>query len=144
MRERVLDASVVLTWFAEEGTSSARELRAEYESGELAVLAPSLIHLEILNVAGRRWSWSAEALQELAEALDGLSLELVEPDLTTVAKWVAAGLTAYDAAYVAVAEAAASPLITTDETILSVASQIASRPGPTANSARDDDNRGGT
>src|SRR5216117_4036162 len=110
MRECVLDASVVLMWFAEGGSTPARRLRSEYESGDLAVLAPSLIHLEILNVAGRRWSWNADALQELAEALDGLSFELVEPDLTTVAKWVAAGLTAYDAAYVAVAEAAAAPL----------------------------------
>jgi predicted nucleic acid-binding protein len=128
MRECVLDASVVLMWFAEEGATPVRSLRVEYESGDLTVLAPSLIHLEILNVAGRRWSWGADALQELAEALDDLSFELVEPDLTTVAKWVAAGLTAYDAAYVAVAEAAATPLLTADETILSVAPRIAIRP----------------
>jgi predicted nucleic acid-binding protein len=128
MRECVLDVSVVLMWFAEEATTPARRLRVEYESGDLAVLAPSLIHLEILNVAGRRWSWNADALQELSEALHALSFELVEPDLTTVAKWVAAGLTAYDGAYVAVAEAAATPLLTSDETILSVAPRIASRP----------------
>jgi predicted nucleic acid-binding protein len=128
MRECVLDASVILTWFAEEGTSPARALRAEYESGDLAVLAPPLIHLEILNVAGRRWSWSEEALQKLAEGLDDLALELLEPELTTVATWVAAGLTAYDAAYVAVAEAAAIPLLTMDERILSVAPRVAARP----------------
>src|SRR5439155_20943438 len=107
MRECVLDASVVLVWFAEEGATPARRLRVEYEAGDLAVLAPSLIHLEILNVAGRRLSWAPDPLQELAEALDDLSFELVEPDLTTVAKWVAAGVTAYDSAYVAVADAAA-------------------------------------
>jgi predicted nucleic acid-binding protein len=126
VRECVLDASVVLTWFIDAGTT----LRGEYESGNLAVVAPTLIHLEILNVAGRRWRWEAQALQELAEALDDLSFDLVDPDLAKVATWVAAGLTAYDAAYVAVAEAAAIPLFTSDERILSVAPRIARPPGP--------------
>jgi len=126
MRGCVLDASVVLEWFSSPGSSegSAR-LRAEFESGDLEVVAPSLIHLEILNVAGRRWGWGTDALQELAEALEDLSFDLVEPDLSAAARWVAAGLTAYDAAYVAVAEATAIPLITTDLTILSLAPGVA-------------------
>lgn len=130
MRECVLDASVVLEWFSApraKGTPSI-QLRVEYEAGDLEVVAPSLIHLEILNVAGRRWGWSADALQELAEALDDLSFDLVEPDLGAAARWVGVGLTAYDAAYVAVAEAAALPLITTDRTILDLAPGIARYP----------------
>jgi predicted nucleic acid-binding protein len=128
MRECVLDASVVLEWFspaAIRSTVPSRRLRVEFESGELEVIAPPLIHLEILNVAGRRWDWDATALQELAEGLDDLAFDLVEPDLPAVARWVAAGLTAYDAAYVAVAEGAAAPLITGDQTILSLAPAIA-------------------
>ena len=128
MRECVLDASIVLSWFTKDGPSAVAELRAEFESGDLSIIAPSLIYLEIINVAGRRWGWGPDALQELAEALDDLLFDLVEPDLTTVAKWVAAGLTAYDAAYVSVAEAARIPFLTSDETILSLASRIASRP----------------
>jgi len=130
VRECVLDASVVLEWFsAPEGSGhGAGQLRIEFESGNLGVVAPSLIHLEILNVAGRRWNWSAEALQELAEALEDLSFDLVEPELTAAARWVAAGLTAYDAAYVAVAEAAAIPLITSDQTILALAPGVARPP----------------
>src|SRR5439155_9976695 len=87
--------------------------------------APSLIHLEILNVAGRRWGWGADALGELAEGLDDLSFDLVEPELLAVARWVAVGLAAHDAAYVAVAEAAAIPLLTTDSTILVLARDLA-------------------
>ena len=124
MREAVLDASVVLEWFTTR-PSGARRLRAEYESGDLAVLAPPLLHQEILNVAGRRWGWGSEALQELAETLQDLSFDLAEPELTAVARWVAAGLTAYDAAYVAVAEAASLPLITRDEIILRLAPGVA-------------------
>jgi hypothetical protein len=74
MRECVLDASVVLDWFsAAQGTSTggSRRLRLEFEAGDLEVIGPPLIHLEILNVAGRRWGWGADALLELAEALRG-------------------------------------------------------------------------
>src|SRR5437660_8741161 len=128
MRECVLDASVVLAWFASIERAPGdgrRRLRAEFESGDLEVIAPTLIHLEILNVAGRRWGWDPASLQDLAEGLDDLMFELVEPELSAVARWVAGGLTAYDAAYVAVAEAAAVPLITGDQTILGLAPAIA-------------------
>ncbi len=60
--------------------------------------------------------------------MEDLSFDLVEPELTAAARWVAAGLTAYDAAYVAVAEAAAIPLITSDQTILSLAPGVAHPP----------------
>ena len=128
MRERVLDASVILLWFAGSGGSNAvaaRRLRAEFERGELAIIAPPLLPLEILNVCGRRWGWHDQALQELVGALDDLALEFVQPDLSVVARWVAGGLTAYDAAYVAVAEEASISLITSDEEILRVAGPVA-------------------
>jgi predicted nucleic acid-binding protein len=131
MRECVLDASVVLEWFSSAPPASGvgpQSLRSEFEGGELQVLAPSLIHLEIVNVAGRRWEWGPDALQELAEALEDLSFDLVEPELSAVARWVAAGLTAYDAAYVAVAEAAAVPLFTSDQSILGLAPGVAQPP----------------
>ena len=131
MREAVLDASVVLKWFTrmdEPGAAAARRLRAEFEEGLLGVVVPPLPHLEILNVAGRRWAWSADSLLELAGSLQALPLDLVEPDLSLVARWVGAGLNAYDAAYLAVADAARLPLITEDASILSAASGIAGPP----------------
>lgn len=131
MRECVLDASVILLWFArarERRAVAARRLRAEFERGELAILAPPVLPLEILNVSGRRWSWDAEPLLELAGALDELALELVQPDLSSVARWVAGGLNAYDAAYVAVAEEASIPLVTFDQEILRLAEVVAQPP----------------
>jgi predicted nucleic acid-binding protein len=50
---------------------------------------------------------------------------LVEPEMVVVARWAAAGLTAYDAAYVAVAEQTGSPLITGDPEILRLAGAFA-------------------
>lgn len=126
MSEAVLDASVVLKWFATEqrGSSEARELRREYESGRLCVVAPALLFLELLDVAGRRWKWNRDALLELAADLEALSFEVGEPESQSVASWVAAGLTAYDAAYVALAEERQLSLVTDDRTILDLAPEI--------------------
>lgn len=127
MTEAVLDASVIIKWFRAEGErhlAAARSLRASFEAGELLVFAPTLLLLEIINVAGRRWSWDEAALIELADALEALGFELRDPKLGQIARWTARGLTAYDAAYVALAEAESLQLITDDELILSVAPQI--------------------
>ena len=85
------------------------------------MLAPALIFLEILNVARRRWSWDEEDLADLAVGLDDLPFVIVEPPLAAIGHWVSRGLTAYDAAYVAVAEAAAVPLVSDDESIIKAA-----------------------
>ena len=127
MRDVVLDASVVLKWFRprEAEAEAARSLRVAYAAGELFVFAPGLLPLEILNVAGRRWSWDETALVKLAVSLRALGFELVEPELSGVARWTARGLTAYDAAYVAVAEAVEVQLVTDDDRILALAPAIA-------------------
>lgn len=128
MSEVVLDASVVLKWFRDAGernVTEARAIRATYEEGDLVVWAPPLLQLEILNVAGRRWELGEEALVALAGALEDLGFELLEPPLESVARWIARGLTAYDAAYLAVAEAASVELVTDDDRVLSLAPGIA-------------------
>jgi predicted nucleic acid-binding protein len=124
----VLDASVVVKWFLREGErhlDRARSLRAAFEAGSLIVYVPSLLRLELVNVAGRRWRWDEAALTELAAAIDELGFEFVEPELNRVARWTAHGLTAYDAAYVAVAEANGLQLVTDDDLIVSVAGDVA-------------------
>jgi predicted nucleic acid-binding protein len=120
----VLDASVVLKWFHREGEANvdaARQLRKDFQAGELRVIAPPLLWLEILNVAARRWKWNFEQLDQLAAALPELGFEEIEPKLDGVAEWAAQGLTAYDAAYVATAEEAGIPLITDDAEICRIA-----------------------
>jgi predicted nucleic acid-binding protein len=128
VRERVLDASVVLKWFrteVERGSSEARKLRREYEAGQLLVVVPSLLFLEVLNVAGRRWGLLEAALQELAAALQDLGFEVGDAALDSVAHWVARGLTAYGAAYVALAQERGLTLVTDDRGILSLAERVA-------------------
>ncbi|HEX9343604.1 MAG TPA: type II toxin-antitoxin system VapC family toxin [Actinomycetota bacterium] len=128
MTEVVLDASVVLKWFTpgeEPGRSEARALRRDYDAGHLTVVVPGLFFLELLNVAGRRWGWDGPALRELADDLDDLLFDTAEPELPSVATWIARGLTAYDAAYVALAEERSISLVTADDGILKLAGTIA-------------------
>jgi predicted nucleic acid-binding protein len=132
VNEAVLDASVVLKWFHSEGEGHvevARQLRAQFEAGELRVLAPQLLWLELLNVAARRWGLPQSQLEKLAVTLEQLGFELLEPELPSVARWAANGLTAYDAAYVAVAEHAGAQLITDDEQIVAIAPRVATALG---------------
>lgn len=128
MTEAVLDAWVVLKWFRGKGErhhAPAQALRSAFEQGEFVVLAPPLLRLEIVNVAGRRWGWNEDALVDLATALDEVGFEVTEPELVDVARWTARGLTAYDAAYVALAERESVSLITDDDFVTSVAPEIA-------------------
>jgi predicted nucleic acid-binding protein len=128
MRDLVLDASVVLKWFdgaEERQQAAARSLREQYLGGRVRILAPRLLMLEVLNVVGRRWRWSGDALGAVASSLDALRFELLDPQLAEVARWTAQGLSAYDAAYVVVAEAAGASLVTDDAKVLATAPRIA-------------------
>ncbi len=127
MREAVLDASVVLKWFHrgdEVHAEAAGLLRGDFEAGELRVIAPPLLWLEIINVAARRWGWDSSQLEALAASLSELGFELVEPEPEAIARWAGRGLTAYDAAYVAVAEETGAPVITDDAQICRLATGL--------------------
>lgn len=128
MREVVLDASVVLKWIHskdERHLKPALELRRSFEDGELQVLAPPLLWLEILNVAARSWHWDEAKMAELATSLPELGFEIIDPDLESVAHWCAQGLTACEAAYVTVAEGAGVRLVTDDAQVVESAPDVA-------------------
>jgi predicted nucleic acid-binding protein len=125
LKTAVLDASVMGPWFS--GPVGAA-LLAEYEGGELVAHVPGLLFLELLNVAGRQLRWAEDRLQELADRLGRSRVDVIDPELGRVANWVARGLTAYDASYVALAEQLGVPLVTADRAILEIAHDIAIRP----------------
>lgn len=116
----VVDASVVLQWFRDEpGSDEARALARE------ELLAPPLLYLEVVNVAGRKWRWDEGALIELVDLLDRSGVILDEATLSGVVRWTARGLTAYDAAYVALAEERECRLVTADAGIVELVPGIA-------------------
>ncbi len=128
MREAVLDASVLVKWIKGAGEAdvpAARALRTQYRRGELSVVVPYLVFLEIVNAAVRRWSWSPDQLSGMVRALLKARFRIGQPALERVAYWAGRGLTAYDACYVALAEERRTVVITADERILTVAGQLA-------------------
>lgn len=128
MRSLVLDASVILKWHRsldEPNRAQAHRLRDAFEAGTIRVVAPRLLILELLNVTGRRWGWAEPALRALAQELRASKIAYLEPDADDVAIWVARGLSAYDASYVAVATESGATLITDDERVVRVADGMA-------------------
>lgn len=127
MNAIVLDASVVLKWFRteDEGYAAADALKRAYASGVYVVAAPRLLLLEMLNVAGRGWRWQRSQLMDLVERYRRLEFDAVEPDAASVVGWIAEGLTAYDAVYVALAEELEAPLITSDRRLKRAAPHLA-------------------
>jgi predicted nucleic acid-binding protein len=128
MRELLLDASVVMRWFRTDGernVDAARALRAEYESGALRVVAPRLLRLELLSLAGGALGLTGRNLERVAAALDAIGFDYRDPPLGEVASWIGRGLTAHDATYAAVASSADLRLVTDDPRLLANAAEVA-------------------
>ena len=128
MAEVVLDASVLGKWFhteREERVEAAVRLRDEFEAGQLIVVVPPLLFIELLNVASWRWRVDPPYLFDLARTMVGYGFVVREPDLEDVARWSARGLTAYDACYVALAEERGTTVVTDDRQMVAVAPALA-------------------
>lgn len=69
--------------------------------------------------------WNSAALNKLVTGLQRLGFEIHDPSLEAIARWTAQGLTAYDSAYVALAEAEGLRLVTDDGFVLEKASRFA-------------------
>ncbi len=111
----VVDASVVVVALADDGPDGdavRQRLRGEQ------LLAPELLDLEVLSVLRRAVSRGALDTRRAALALDDLRDAPIQraPHRSLLARcWELRGnLTAYDAAYVALAEALNTVLITGD------------------------------
>lgn len=115
----VIDASVAIGLVRSEATSAeASTALARHRSAGGRLLAPSVMWLEVLNSLGRRHRLPPAAIMEDLAELDAIGIETIELDrpmlllaLDAVARH---GLTAYDAAYLALADASDAQLLTAD------------------------------
>lgn len=115
----VLDASVALAWcFEDEGTSQTDAILDRL--AEDSAVAPSLWELEVVNVlllAERRGRITESQTARFVALLSQLPIHIsfAEADMGAVlAAGRHHGLTAYDAAYLVLAEREGIPLATTD------------------------------
>ena len=122
MRRVVLDVGILLSWFDAGGPG--RAMRAEYEAGQLTVVAPRTIVADALGVLAGRSGWAADRLERAATELGRLGIELRDPPVATLARHVARGLPADRAAYPALAEALDLRLETDDPRMRSAAGPL--------------------
>ncbi|HAH09013.1 MAG TPA: VapC toxin family PIN domain ribonuclease [Alphaproteobacteria bacterium] len=112
----VIDASAVLELILK--TESANRIRDRIFQPEISLLAPHVIDLEVLQVLRR--FMLAKTLTEAAaqNSLDlWFTMRVVRYAHQPLARrifWLRQNFTAYDAAYIALAEANSAPLVTHD------------------------------
>jgi predicted nucleic acid-binding protein len=122
MRQVVLDTSVIAKLFLDEPYSEkALEIKDGHLSGELEVLAPSLLKYELVNTLIYK-RFKSEEVKEAVEVITDYGFSFVELDSVTLNRIVELsvkyGITAYDAAYVAVGSLSDADVYTADEKLL--------------------------
>jgi predicted nucleic acid-binding protein len=126
MRRVVLDASALLTWFADR--RAAATLRAEYEQGLLGVVVPRRLTADVLAVIARTSDGPADRLTRVAAEVDRLGFEIRDPPIDELASWLAQGLTTRQATYAALASSLDLPLVTDDSELRRRARTVARSP----------------
>lgn len=116
----VIDASVATKWFLpEEDSEKALRIRDEHAEGAIDLAAPDLLYYEVTNALSYRPGLERIILREDIEDMYDIGIQLVAPSrevLTLAAeKAQALRVTAYDTAYLALAEMLGTIAITADE-----------------------------
>jgi len=120
----VVDASVILKWFLpdEPGTEQALALRYAHLTGFQRIAVPAVLLYEVANTLGRTLRLTEDEAETAFETLDATQLTFYVPGLPDLQRIVelmrAAGVSAYDAAYVALAEALGCDFVTADERLV--------------------------
>jgi len=116
----IIDASVLLSaFFPDEAQAQAQAILRDHVAGHVRLKAPTLLAYEVSNAvwqAERRGRISGTQADEILRAAAGLEIELLPLDwgesLPLARRF---GRSAYDTAYLRLAERSGEPLITGDE-----------------------------
>ncbi|HHS98589.1 MAG TPA: PIN domain-containing protein [Chloroflexi bacterium] len=115
----IIDASVVLAaFFPDEAQPQAQALIRDHVAGRVHLAAPTLLMYEVTNavlLAERRGRIDPGMGEEILEALEGLGIELVPVVWRSILPLARTfGRSAYDGAYLALAQARGNVLVTGD------------------------------
>jgi len=121
----VVDTSVVVKWFVQEGEADllkAVQLFEAFQEGRCVLKAPQLLLFEIANALGTSRKLPVSTVLDSLRQLRDLELDLAPFSWPTLHKAVeisaACGLTVYDCYFVALALQTDSLLVTADEVCL--------------------------
>jgi predicted nucleic acid-binding protein len=121
----VLDTSVAVKWFADEGgveQAKAVQLFEAFEQGHCELRAPELLFFEIANALKYSYKLSSSTILESLNALQKLKIEVESLNWPTLRKAVeiasTCGAAIYDSYFLAVAIGTESILITADHAFL--------------------------
>jgi predicted nucleic acid-binding protein len=119
MEKAVIDASIIVKWFVEEsGSKDALSIRDRYVEGTLEIIAPSLLHYEVLNTLHFKGLFTPLELHDASSALDSYSFDLrqLNGEYAKAALRIASAhsISLYDASYVALACMEKAPFYTAD------------------------------
>ncbi len=116
----IVDASVVLrAFFPDEAQSQAQALIREHVAGRIKLKAPALLPYELSNAvwqAERRNRITTSQADEIIKTFAGLDIEIITQtwgEMFYLARQFK--LSAYDAAYLSLAEKTGEPFVTGDE-----------------------------
>jgi len=128
----VVDASVVLRWFLpdEECGVKALALLESYVREEIRMVVPSLLGFEVLNgllIASRRGRLEIGTALQAYRGFQALGIEVADmgadgPEILRIGAQT--GLTAYDAAYIALARREKADQLTNDARLSQAAEKI--------------------
>jgi len=116
----VIDASVVVKWFAEElGTQSALKLRGEHVDGVRTLMAPDLLLYEVANALRYKPGFGVEKVVRAIVDLMDIQVDLIVPSRELVERSsdlaYAYGVSVYDSCYLALSELMGVSLYTSDK-----------------------------
>lgn len=125
MNQVVIDASVVLKWYLddEELGTKALNILTHYVSGDINLMAPSLIEYEVMNglkIAQKRGRINKESLLSGIEGFFNLEITVFNASHfsnKTLDILSFFDISSYDASYLALAENEKSPFVTADKVL---------------------------
>ncbi len=118
----VVDASVVIKWFAKENYSEeANRLKKAYAEGLIDLNAPCILPFEVINGLKYTYSLGEVELLSISKILDDFQInyfnyyDLYEEMVSLSLKY---GITIYDSAYIALGKVLNDEVYTADEKLL--------------------------
>ncbi len=118
----VVDASVVVKWFAKEiHSDKANLLKEAYVKGIINLSAPCILPFEVLNALKYTYHLGQRELLEVSQVLYDFQIDLyslydIKQEIAEISSVY--GITVYDAAYVALGKKLGDEVYTADEKLL--------------------------